>query len=50
VAGYADGRPAAATGERRPSVFAPATQLAAEVSTPLPQPVTVNCAGREWSC
>jgi len=50
VAGYADGRSAAATGERRPSAFAPATQLATSIGTPLAQPVTVRCATREWSC
>ena len=50
VAGYADGRPAAATGERRPSAFAPATQLATEIGTPLDQPETVRCATRPWSC
>src|SRR5208283_3211033 len=50
VAGYADGRPAAATGERRPSAFAPATQLATEIGTPLAQPETVRCATRQWSC
>jgi hypothetical protein len=50
VAGYADGRPAAATGESRPSVFAPASQLASAILTPLNTPVTVNCASRAWSC
>ena len=50
VAGYADGRPASATGERRPSVFAPAGQLARELLTPLSVPVTVNCASRAWAC
>ncbi len=50
VAGYADGRAAAATGERRASVFAPAIQLATEIGTPLVQPVTVRCGTREWSC
>ena len=50
VAGYADGRPASATGERRPSVFAPASQLARELLGPLSVPVTVNCATREWAC
>jgi hypothetical protein len=50
VAGYADGRPGSAAGGRRPSVFTPATQLAAEVGAPLSQPMTVNCAGGEWSC
>ena len=50
VAGYTDGRPAAATGEPRPSAFAPATQLATEIGTPLAQPETVRCATRQWSC
>jgi hypothetical protein len=50
VGGYADGRPAAATGERRPSAFAPATQLATEIGTPLDRPATVRCATRSWSC
>lgn len=50
VAGYADGRPAAATGERRPAAFAGATQLATEVGTPLTQPLTVRCGAQEWSC
>jgi hypothetical protein len=50
VAGYADGRPAAATGERRDAVFAPAAQLAAEIIAPLTTPVQVNCASRDWSC
>lgn len=50
VAGYADGRSAAATGEQRPSAFAPATQLATGIGTPLAQPVTVRCATQEWSC
>jgi hypothetical protein len=50
VAGYADGRPAAATAESRGSVFAPAAQLASEIIEPLTAPVQVNCASREWSC
>lgn len=50
VAGYADGRPAAVTAERRSSAFAPAAQLAAEIIGPLTAPVQVNCASREWSC
>jgi hypothetical protein len=50
VAGYADGRPASATGEHRPSVFAPASQLAGELLAPLSRPVTVDCASREWEC
>jgi hypothetical protein len=50
VAGYADGRPASASGERRLSIFAPASQLAGELLAPLSRPVTVNCASREWAC
>jgi hypothetical protein len=50
VAGYTDGRPAAATGERRPSVFAPAGQLAGDILTPLSRPVAVDCASRAWAC
>ena len=50
AAGYADGRPAAATGERRASIFDPATQLANQIGMPLTEPVTVRCATPEWSC
>jgi len=50
VAGYADGQPAGVGQQARPSVFAPAAQLAGEVIGPLTRPVTVNCASREWSC
>jgi hypothetical protein len=50
VAGYADGRPAAATGQARPSVFSPARQLVRVIAARLAQPVTVNCASPEWSC
>lgn len=51
TSGYADGRPAAATGESNSSVFAPASQLAAEVIGPLTVPVQVNCDDHaEWSC
>lgn len=50
VAGYADGRAAAATAERRTEIFQPAAQLAAEVIGPLAAPMTVNCASRLWSC
>jgi len=50
VAGYADGRPASATGERRDVVFDPAIQLATAVASPLGRPVTVRCGGMEWTC
>jgi hypothetical protein len=50
VAGYADARPAAATGEQRPSDFAPASQLAAAIAAPLDAPTVVRCGTTEWSC
>lgn len=51
VAGYADGRAAAATGERRAPVFAPAAQLAGAVVAPLAAPSVVNCKDTtEWAC
>lgn len=50
VSGYADGRSAQATLEARPSVFAPATQLASAILTPLNAPIVVDCAQRVWSC
>ena len=50
VAGYADGHPAAATGEQQFNPFDPASQLAEDVGTPLLQPVAVTCHRPEWSC
>jgi hypothetical protein len=50
VAGYADGRPAAATGEFDAAAFSPARQLARQILTPLNQPAVINCARRQWSC
>jgi hypothetical protein len=50
VAGYADGEPKGAGQQARPSVFAPATQLAAEILRPLIRPQEVNCASEEFSC
>jgi hypothetical protein len=50
VAGYADGRPAAATGEFNPAAFSAAPQLARQILAPLNQPAVVNCARRQWSC
>ncbi len=50
VAGYADGEPAGHGQEARPSVFAPAAQLAGQILSPLTRPVTVNCHSAEWSC
>jgi hypothetical protein len=50
VAGYADGRPAAATGEHDPAAFSAAGQLSREILDPLNRPAVVNCARRQWSC
>jgi hypothetical protein len=50
VAGYADGRPAAAAGRLRYVIFRPARQLAAEVLGPLSAPPAVTCARPEWLC
>ncbi|HEX6449557.1 MAG TPA: S8 family serine peptidase [Trebonia sp.] len=50
VAGYADGRPASASDERRDAVFDPASDLTAAVGGPLGKPVPVRCGGAEWSC
>ena len=51
VAGYADGRPAAATGQYNPTAFAAAGQLADAILAPLNRPAVVDCAtARQWSC
>jgi hypothetical protein len=50
TAGYADGRPAGAGLEERPSVFRPAGQLAADVLAPLTVPVPVRCQSPMWQC
>jgi hypothetical protein len=50
VAGYADGRSAAATEQHRAAVFEPATQLNREILRPLTTMPTVDCASPEWSC
>jgi hypothetical protein len=50
VAGYADGRPAAASRQLRYAIFRPSRQLAAEVLGPLSAPQQVTCARREWIC
>ncbi|HEU5421243.1 MAG TPA: hypothetical protein VFV41_26395, partial [Streptosporangiaceae bacterium] len=48
IAGYADGEPRG--GQRRPSAFAPAAQLAGQIARPLTVPATVNCASPQWAC
>jgi subtilisin family serine protease len=50
VAGYADGRPASASDERRDAVFDPANEVVAAVARPLAAPVTVRCGNAEWTC
>jgi hypothetical protein len=50
TAGYADGRPAAKTGERRPDVFAPASQLAQAIAAPLAAPAVPRCGAPGWTC
>jgi hypothetical protein len=50
TAGYADGRPAGAGLEQRPSVFRPAGQLATGVLAPLVVPVSVRCQSPRWQC
>lgn len=50
TAGYADGRAAGRHSQRRSSIFAPASELAAEILGPIARPVTVDCADRFWAC
>ncbi|HYK66452.1 MAG TPA: hypothetical protein VEV45_00805 [Streptosporangiaceae bacterium] len=50
VAGYADGEPAGPGQEPRVGIFAPASQLAADVAGPLSAPAQVNCASPQWAC
>jgi hypothetical protein len=50
TSGFSDGRSAAATGERRPSVFAPASQLAGVVLSHLDAPAVPRCGAPGWTC
>jgi hypothetical protein len=51
VAGYADGRPSAATGQYNQNAFTAAGQLANAILAPLNRPAVVDCtATRQWSC
>ena len=51
VAGYADGRPAAATSQYNSTAFAAAGSLAKAILAPLNRPAVVDCAAtRQWSC
>jgi hypothetical protein len=50
VAGYASGQPAGSGQQARAEIFAPARQLAADVSGPFTVPIQVNCRSSQWSC
>ncbi len=50
VAGYADGEPTGPGQQPRTGIFAPASQLAAEVASPLARVVPVNCSKPQWEC
>jgi hypothetical protein len=50
TSGFSDGRAAAATGERRPSVFAPAGQLGNLVLSRLAAPAEPRCGAPGWTC
>jgi len=50
VAGYSDGRPAAAGTERRDPVFLPAGRLVTAVAAPLAVPQQVHCGTPEFAC
>ena len=50
TAGYADGRPAASTGQARPGIFAPGSQLGQAVLAPLATPATPRCGAPQWRC
>lgn len=50
TAGYADGRPAASSGQARPAIFAPGSQLGQAVLAPLAAPATPRCGAPQWRC
>jgi hypothetical protein len=50
TAGYSDGRPAEKTGQARPDIFSPASQLAQAVLNPLAAPATPRCGTPQWQC
>jgi hypothetical protein len=50
TSGFSDGRSAAATGESRPSVFAPASQLGQLVLSHLDAPAVPRCGTPGWTC
>jgi hypothetical protein len=50
VGGYADGRPASASAERRDADFDPADRLVSVIAAPLGQPVPARCGTAEFTC
>ncbi|WP_307845642.1 hypothetical protein [Planomonospora sp. ID67723] len=48
--GRTDGRPAKAAGEQRPTMFAFADDIAAQILAALSAPVPPDCGSREWRC
>jgi hypothetical protein len=50
VAGYADGRPARSSGERRDTVFDPVSQIVSAVAAPLDRQIAVRCGNGEFTC
>ncbi|HWG02940.1 MAG TPA: S8 family serine peptidase [Trebonia sp.] len=50
VAGYADGRPALNSAERRDAVFHPGDSLVDDIAGRIARPVTAGCGTSEWAC
>lgn len=50
VGGYADGRPASKSGERRDAVFDPGDSLVSAIAGPLAAPLPVRCGSAEFTC
>lgn len=50
VAGYANGEPAGSGQETRAEIFAPASELSADIGEPLAAPVQVDCRSPQWAC
>ncbi|GAA3110452.1 MULTISPECIES: hypothetical protein [Nonomuraea] len=50
TSGQVDGRPSAAAGEARPSIFAFAAEISEQVLTRLSTPGMPDCASGEWRC
>ncbi|GGP11747.1 hypothetical protein LDL08_31785 [Nonomuraea glycinis] len=50
TAGQVDGRPAVASSEQRPAVFAFAAELSERILAELSVPVMPDCSAEEWQC